>query len=271
MGQKLLLAGLTILAGVRGFAGHVPLNLMPMPAKVVFGEGSLPIDGNFAVAVNGTVEPRITAAVERLFRRLSNQTHLTLAPKPIDATRATLVINCGPGATPGAEDESYGLAITPTQARLTAPTALGVLRGIETFLQLVQSADHKFSVPVLSIDDKPRFSWRGLHLDVSRHWMPMDVVLRNLDGMAAVKLNVFHWHLSDDQGFRVESKVFPKLHQMGSDGQYYTQDQVRHVVAYARDRGIRVVPEFDMPAHTTAWFVGYPDLASAPRPYEIGR
>jgi hexosaminidase len=84
----------------------------------------------------------------------------------------------------------------------------------------------------------------------------MEVVKRNLDGMAAVKLNVFHWHLSDDQGFRVESKRFPKLHEQGSDGNYYTQEQVREVVGYARDRGIRVVPEFDVPGHTTSWLVG---------------
>ena len=101
--------------------------------------------------------------------------------------------------------------------------------------------------------------------------MPVEVVERNLDAMAAVKLNVFHWHLSDDQGFRVESKRFPKLQQLGSDGHFYTQDEVRHVVEYARDRGIRVVPEFDMPGHTTSWFVGYPELASAPGPYPIER
>ncbi len=89
--------------------------------------------------------------------------------------------------------------------------------------------------------------------------------------MAAVKLNVFHWHLSDDQGFRVESKRFPKLQQLGSDGHYYTQEQIRDVVAYARDRGIRVVPEFDVPGHTTSWLVGYPELASAPGPYQIER
>ena len=106
----------------------------------------------------------------------------------------------------------------------------------------------------------------------ARHFMPLDVVERNLDAMAAVKLNVFHWHLSDDQGFRVESKRFPKLHQVGSDGLFYTQDQIRDVVAYARDRGIRVVPEFDIPGHTTAWLVGYPGTRRpAPGPYEIGR
>ena len=104
-----------------------------------------------------------------------------------------------------------------------------------------------FEVAAVHIEDQPRFPWRGLMLDSARHWMPVEVVKRNLDAMAAVKLNVFHWHLSDDQGFRVESKRFPKLQQEGSDGLFYTQDEIRDVVAYARDRGIRVVPEFDIP------------------------
>jgi len=108
-------------------------------------------------------------------------------------------------------------------------------------------------------------------IDVSRHFEPVDVIERNLDAMATVKLNVFHWHLSENQGFRIESKVFPKLQEMGSDGHYYTQEQVKEIIAYARDRGIRVYPEFDMPGHSTAWFVGYPELASAPGPYSIER
>jgi hexosaminidase len=94
---------------------------------------------------------------------------------------------------------------------------------------------------------------------------------RNLDGMEAVKLNVFHWHLSDNEGFRVESRKFPKLQEQGSDGFYYTQDEIRDLIGYARDRGIRVVPEFDMPGHSTAWFVGYPELASGSGPYQLER
>ena len=108
-------------------------------------------------------------------------------------------------------------------------------------------------------------------IDVSRHFVPLDVLKRNIDGMEAVKMNVFHWHLSENQGFRIESKKFPKLHEMGSDGMFYTQDDARDLIAYAKDRGIRVVPEFDMPGHSTAWLVGYPELASAPGPYEIER
>ncbi len=126
-------------------------------------------------------------------------------------------------------------------------------------------------MPAVSIDDSPRFPWRGLMIDVGRHFIPLDVLKRNLDGMAAVKLNVFHWHLSENQGFRIESKKFPKLQEMGSDGLYYTQAEVRDLIAYARERGIRVVPEFDMPGHSTAWFVGYPELASGAGPYQIER
>jgi len=101
-------------------------------------------------------------------------------------------------------------------------------------------------------------------MDSSRHFMPLEVIKRNLLAMAAVKLNVLHWHLSDDQGFRVESLTFPRLHQLGSDGLYYTQDQIREVIQFASDLGIRVMPEFDIPGHSTSWFVGYPEYASAP-------
>jgi hexosaminidase len=123
----------------------------------------------------------------------------------------------------------------------------------------------------VSIDDKPRFQWRGLLIDVCRHFIPIEAIKRNLDGMAAVKLNVLHLHLTEDQGFRIESRNFPRLQQYGSDGLYFTQAQIRDIVAYAAERGIRVVPEFDMPGHVTSWLAAYPELGSAPGPYEVAR
>jgi hexosaminidase len=245
------------------------LNVMPMPAKVDIGTGKLAIDGHFGIEATGCNDPRITAAVKRFEQRISKRTGM-----PLTDTKPVLTLHCEHAGAPVqklGEDESYQLTVTSDHARLTAPNALGVLRGLETFVQLIERNGGGWAVPALTIEDSPRFPWRGLHIDVSRHWIPLDVILRNLDGMAAVKLNVFHWHLTDDQGFRIESKRYPKLHELGSDGNYYTQDQVRQVIAYARDRGIRVVPEFDMPAHATAWLVGYPELGSAPGPYEIGR
>jgi hexosaminidase len=154
---------------------------------------------------------------------------------------------------------------------LRAPTTLGVLHGIETFLQLLQSDTRGWFVPALRIDDRPRFPWRGLMIDVCRHWQPMEVIKRNLDAMVLVKLNVLHLHLTEDQGFRIESKTHPKLHELGSDGHYFTQDEMREIIAYAAARGIRVVPEFDIPGHATSWVTAYPELASAPGPYQIER
>jgi hexosaminidase len=119
----------------------------------------------------------------------------------------------------------------------------------------------------VQIYDQPRFPWRGLLIDAARHFMPMPVIKRNLDAMEAVKLNVLHWHLTDDQGFRVESKVLPRLHEVSK--QYYTQAQVREILAYAAARGIRVVPEFDMPGHTTSWIAAYPELASNDSTYGL--
>jgi hexosaminidase len=251
-------------------------DLMPAPAKLQPGAGRLRIDRNFAfVQLNGYREPRLEAAAARLVEQVARKTGIPMAPGiGVHAPEAPLVVYCDHASAPvetAQEDESYRLTVTPLGARLDAPNPLGVLRGMQTFLQLVDLESGGFGVPAVTIEDHPRFPWRGLMLDVARHWMPLAEVKRTLDGMAAVKLNVFHWHLSENQGFRIESKRFPKLQEMGSDGQYYTQDQVREAIAYARDRGIRVIPEFDMPGHTTAWFVGYPELASGPGPYQIER
>ncbi len=251
------------------------VNLMPMPAKVHPASGQLVIDTSFSVSIAGHHEPRLDRAVELFLIQLRRQTGMPpIDMKVTDSATATLVVQAAAGTKDVqelGEDESYRLDIAATGARLNAPTTLGVMRGLETFLQLEQTTSQGFAVPAISIEDVPRFPWRGLMIDVGRHFIPLDVLKRNLDGMAAVKLNVFHWHLSENQGFRVESKKFPKLHEMGSDGLYYTQDEVRDLIAYARERGIRVVPEFDMPGHATAWFVGYPELASGTGPYQIER
>ena len=250
-------------------------SLMPLPAQMQMSSGQLVVDPSFTVALTGHKEARLQRAVEIFLDNLRRQTGMTpIDMKLVNSSAATLVIQTQSGtrSVPQlGEDESYSLEISSASAKLTAPTTLGAMRGLETFLQLVQTTSAGFTVPAVTINDHPRFPWRGLMIDVSRHFMPVEVIKRNLDGMAAVKLNVFHWHLSDNQGFRVESKKFPKLQELGSDGLYYTQDEVREVIAYAGDRGIRVVPEFDIPGHSTAWFVGYPELASGPGPYEIER
>ena len=272
-------------------------NLMPVPDSVDFSGDPLVIRRDFAVSVAGPpggVEPRVERAVIRMLERLARQTGIPVRPRiEADYGRADLRIGyleAVSAVQEAEENEFYSLEITAMGADLGAETPYGVLRGIETFLQLVEVAGPNsgsvgsaraatissldpvpddFIVPGVLILDSPRFAWRGLLIDPGRHFLSLDTIKRNLDAMAAVKLNVLHWHLSEDQGFRVESKVFPGLHELGSGGQYYTQDEIREVIEYARDRGIRVMPEFDMPGHATSWFVGYPELASRPGPYEV--
>src|SRR5882762_2252574 len=248
------------------------LNLMPMPANLQIGSGDLRIDSSFSVALTGHTEPRLDRAIQRFLRQLSRQTANPLSGKP--STKPTLTIHTDHASKELqelGEDESYTLSIAPDGAKIDAGTPLGAMHALQTFLQLVKVSPNGFTAPAVTIQDKPRFPWRGLMIDVARHFIPLYVLKRNLDGLEAVKMNVFHWHLSENQGFRAESKKFPKLHTLGSDGLYYTQDEIHDLIAYARDRGIRVVPEFDMPGHSTAWFVGHPELASGPGPYEIER
>ena len=250
------------------------LNLMPLPASVQSGAGSMGVDSSFSVAFTGYTEPRLERAGERFLRQLARQTALPLSLKPAGLAKATLVVHTEHASKEiqeVGEDENYVLEVTTAGAKLTAPTPLGAMHGLQTFLQLVDVSPSGFAAPALKIQDQPRFPWRGLMIDSARHFIPLDVIRRNIDGMEAVKMNVFHWHLSENQGFRVESRKYPKLHELGSDALYYTQDEIRDLIAHARDRGIRVVPEFDMPGHTTAWFVGHPELASGKGPYAIER
>jgi hexosaminidase len=249
------------------------IDVIPRPAEFEFTGGKFILDSTFTVKINGESE-RIIKASDRFLRRLSGRTGLFF-----DFDRGTktgvmvsLVISAKQQTRPAPGiNESYNLTVKPDKIEISAGTDIGVLHALETLMQLLRVEDENYCFPAIQIKDYPRFTWRGLMIDASRHFMPVQVIKRNLDGMAAVKLNVFHWHLSDDQGFRVESKKFPNLQLKGSDGLYYTQDQVRDIVMYAAERGIRVVPEFDVPGHATALIMAYPELGSGPPPGSIER
>ena len=267
-----LLVGCGAISGASAQAAQdEDLPLMPLPASLTRGDGQFLVDGNFDVKIEGYTEPRLVLARKRMLVTLQRETGIPFLENRPPHPEAFTIVTRGPSApTPHlGEDESYHLEVSPTGVKLVAQNPLGVLHGIQTFLQLVHITPEGFAAPSVTIDDAPRFPWRGLMIDGSRHFMPIDVIERNLDGMEAVKLNVFHWHLSDDQGFRVESHTYPLLQEKGSGGLYYTRRQIQEVIEYAAERGIRVVPEFDMPCHTSSWFVGYPDLASAPGPFQI--
>lgn len=250
--------------------------LMPLPAKLEWKTGVFRLDEKFYVGGEAKADSRAFKAVSRFMHRLAGRTGMFfeqdfLAEQKInDLTRFFYKFE-RPGQLVPGEDESYLLEVFPEKIELQAKTDLGILRGLETLLQLLSADSQGYYFPCVRIEDKPRFTWRGLLIDSCRHFMPVEVIKRNLLAMATVKLNVLHWHLSEDQGFRVESKTFPKLPRLGSDGMYYTQEQIKEIIQFASDLGIRVMPEFDIPGHSTSWFVAYPEYASAPGPYRIER
>lgn len=253
---------------------NMQISLMPVPFDYELTGGKFRLDESFTVSANGSENERIYKAARRMLHRLTGRTGLFLTNPFVimNNDEADMVINRNRiGEVRLGEDETYTLNITSSKIHLRAETDIGALRGIETFLQLLDADEQGYFLHTINVNDKPRFQWRGLMIDACRHFMPVDMVKRNLDGMAALKMNVMHWHLSEDQGFRVECKTFPKLHEMGSDGDYYTQEQIKDIIKYADERGIRVMPEFDLPGHATSWFVGYPEYASAPGPYSIER
>ena len=252
------------------------MNLLPIPARMQIRTDRFRLTDSFSVQIQGPRPERMARAINRMRVRLSNRTGLTFnafRALPAGSSQKTaLLLACKrSGKLEIHEDESYILKVCSRQIELSAETDIGILRGIETLLQLLSVDNNGYYFQGIEIQDLPRFTWRGLLIDSCRHFIPVEVIKRNLDGMCAVKMNVFHWHLTEDQGFRIECKTFPRLHELGSDGLFYTQKQVREVIEYASERGIRVVPEFDIPGHSTSWLVGYPELASVPGPYEIER
>ena len=179
----------------------------------------------------------------------------------------------------GIPAEGYRIDISARRAQLSAGDDAGLFYGLQTLLQL---ADERGNLPYVSIEDHPRYRYRGLHLDVCRHFFPVRFIKHYLDWMASCKLNTFHWHLTDDQGWRIEIKRYPRLteiggyrtrtqiggfhedpitYEQGRYGGYYTQDEIREVVAYAAKRHIAVIPEIEMPGHATAALAAYPELA----------
>ncbi len=252
------------------------LNLMPVPRTLVMENGRFSLTPGFTVSViTEKTDSLLLLAANRMFITLNRRTGLYFRQENINGKNnndtASLVIRVQ-HQTPmviGA-DESYQIQVNDKKVMLEANTSIGALRGMQTFLQLVDLDGAGYYLPALTISDAPRFAWRGLMIDVARHFIPVDALKRNIDAMAEVKLNVLHLHLSDDQGFRVESKRFPLLQEKGSNGKYYTQDQIKDIIRYAQERGIIIVPEFDMPGHASSWFAGYPELATSPGTYAPG-
>ncbi|WP_245642042.1 beta-N-acetylhexosaminidase [Neokomagataea thailandica] len=241
-------------------AGHArdTGDLLPVPQRVVWGSRESAV-GSVQVLWDTPPTPLLKNAVARFEQRLSRITRSKAGPAYVlhvrvgqDAQYLTLH-----------EREAYHMHIGASGGTLDANGPAGALHGLVTLLQLVECTSRGAVLHEADITDAPRFAWRGLVLDVSRHFITVESVKRQLDAMELVKLNVLHWHLSDGTGFRVQSHVFPRVN---NGTAYYTQQQVREIVAYAAERGIRVVPEIDVPGHAYALLKAYPQLAAEPLP-----
>jgi hexosaminidase len=247
-----------------------PLPLTPFPQSVVRGAGSFTVSNGAAIGI-APDDKGAKAAARVLAAHVRVERGLTLTP--LD----------GPGAitlTRDASvrgDEAYRLVVDARGIRISASGDRGLLYGAMTVSQLL-SPDRRFGTPVrvpaVTIEDAPRFGWRGLMLDVARHYQPIEAIYLVVDQMASVKLNTLHLHLTDDQGWRFEVKRYPKLTELGAwrtppsaggapgtkVGGFYTQEQLKALVAYAAERGITIVPEIDLPGHAQALVAAYPEL-----------
>jgi hexosaminidase len=241
------------------------LNLMPWPKEIKKTTNTILINSNFTIAIEGKdTKNRVHKASVNFLRRLANRTGVFLENGfPVTHKNTTVSLSFNEIAKLSIDtDESYSINFNTTKIEVKATTVIGILRGLETLLQLVNNDTENYFFESVTINDSPRFVWRGLMIDAARHFQPIAVIKRNLDAMASVKLNVFHWHLTDDQRFRFESKIYPQLQKLASDGLYYTQNQIKEVVAHASSLGIRVIPEFDVPGHASAILTAFPELGS---------
>ncbi|HDM8045128.1 TPA: family 20 glycosylhydrolase [Vibrio campbellii] len=262
----LLISGL-ISIPTAAMTPNTDLNLMPYPQNVELGQGKITLDKSFSIYIKGYDSPRVQFNAKRTMDRLYRQTGLPMLNWHAESEKdATLVIDIRNAPKSEVQDinsdESYQLESRNGQIIIRSERPYGAFHGLETFLQLVTTDETGYFVPAVSIQDEPRFPWRGVSYDTSRHFIELYVILRQLDAMASAKMNVFHWHIWDDQAIRIQLDNYQKLWQDTADGDYYTKDEIRYVVNYARNLGIRVIPEISLPGHASAVAHAYPELMS---------
>lgn len=232
--------------------------MMPLPRSVVAEQGSLQVTGPIVAQWSGCEQLKREVALARLQSDLAKQSGMALAAGPAVSLKVSCRTQDANYLTPEAR-EAYRLNVTAQGIEIDADGPAGVLHAFATLRQLAGLGTGEIRLPLVAIDDGPRFAWRGVVLDVARHFMTVDTIKRQLDAMERVKLNVLHLHLSDNEAFRVESRRYPRL-TSSTHGDYYLQSDMRSLVSYAAERGIRIVPEFDMPGHSQAMIEAYPEI-----------
>ncbi len=277
--QRFLLICSVLLSGL--FFAQNRLNLIPYPQKVELLKGEFTIPGKFKLDQN-------LSRLETEYFKKQIRDVFTFGIGKKETAHLVNVPFSAPSKRNPENEEKYAIEISPRQIVISSNTKQGYFLALQTLIQLFRQYKDSGKIPAMKIEDEPKFAWRGMHLDVSRHFFTVEEVKQYIDYLAMYKLNTFHWHLTDDQGWRIEIKKYPKLTQIGSkrkesmigayvdntfDGKpygpyFYTQDQIRDVVKYAQDRHITVVPEIEMPGHALAALSAYPELACTKGPFE---
>ena len=282
------------------------LPLVPLPSQFERGEEKFRLGEQTRLVLSPPDDPRLIETVELWASRVRVASGLELSiasesvePGEDDTISFSLNERQSNERQSDNPDESYQLVVTADAVEITAPEVPGVFYATQTLRQLLPpeveggseesdtNQEVSWSLPEVTIEDKPRFAYRGLHLDVGRHIFPVTFIKKYIDQMASYKLNRFHWHLTEDQGWRLEVLQYPKLTEVGSQrketqqpsdpilgdgipyGGFYTQDQVREIVEYAAKRYVTIVPEIEMPGHSLAALASYPELACTDGPFEV--
>ena len=266
-------------------AQKTTLNLIPQPVEIQQNNGFYNLTKAVKVSYN---KPQSLEIAEKLVQKLNTSTGFGL--KAIPGSKGSIQLNLNTTPDPKLGNEGYSLISTTKGVVISANQPAGLFYGMQTLIQLLpkeieskEVVKMKWTVPLVKITDYPRFAWRGLMLDVSRHFFTKEDVMKYIDEMARWKFNTFHWHLTDDEGWRIEIKSLPKLTEIGAwrvqrhgrfgdrefpkpgekatDGGFYTQDDIREVIKYAAERNITIVPEIDVPGHSMAAIASYPELS----------
>ncbi len=303
-----LLAGAALFAGcrstpetMRAKMPSTPLSVIPRPTKIETAPGTFLLTAQTRLIVPADTEAARVARYSAAALSPSGATPLRIEQAAASGEAGgAIVFMLDRALQPDLGSEGYLLLITPQQVKVSAVGPAGLFYGVQTIRQLLPPEVYgartapvaAWSVPCARILDVPRFSWRGMHLDVSRHFFGKEFVKQYIDLLAMNKMNMFHWHLTDDQGWRLEIKRYPRLTSVGAwrvdreneswekrkpqepgekatYGGYYTQDDVREVVAYARERFVTVVPEIEMPGHSVATLAAYPEYSCTGGPFTV--
>lgn len=275
MSRRIAIVGLVALASAWATLAQAALPLVPYPSHVEEGKGSFVLDKQ--VGIDAPTDARSKEIAGFLHDAIAEQVGIDL-PEHAARKGRHIVLKLDPAVV---GDEAYRLDVTPRGIAISASTGKGLFWGVQTLRQLLPATpaqETKVSIPAVRIEDVPAFVYRGHMLDVGRHFYPVAFIKKQLDLMSYYKLNTFRWHLTEDQGWRIEIRQYPKLTEVGAwrtepdgsrHGGFYTQDQVREIVEYARQRNIMVIPEIEMPGHSSAAIAAYPELSCAKKPIKV--